>query len=420
MRILVVAVGSYGDVLPLVGLALALKQRSYAITFFSNDHFASLVRRCGIEFVALGSSADYDAVASHPDLWNKYKGLKLIGSALVSQALREAYNILRSYAKKGKTMMVSSSLGFAARLLQESHNIPTVTVHLSPGVFHSAFEAPKAPGIGMPRWLPVFVKQGMWIVLNKLLLDPIVKPSLNRFRKELGLKPVSRIFQRWLHSPDLVLCLFPEWFAAKQPDWPPQTRVTSFPLFDDAYHSEIPDDVRTFLEQGSPPLVFTPGSANKFAGHFFEEAAKACQLLRKRAVFLTQYPEQLTFTLPPGVQHFSYAPLSRLLPHCTALIHHGGIGTCSQALRAGIPQLIQPLNFDQFDNGARLERLGVGLTISASSFHASNIAEKIKDLLASPTIKTQCVTVANYFTDVSPLEEPCNIIESTLLARHST
>ena len=44
MRILIIAIGSYGDVLPLLGLAVSLQQRGHLITFFSNDHFAPLTR----------------------------------------------------------------------------------------------------------------------------------------------------------------------------------------------------------------------------------------------------------------------------------------------------------------------------------------------------------------------------------------
>ena len=417
MKILVVAIGSYGDILPSVGLAVTLKQRGHPVTFFSNDYFAPLVRRFNLDFVPLGPSSEYDAIANHPDLWSKHKGWRLIGSRLVSTALKEAYHILRSYILPNETIIISSTLGFAARLVQETQGIPNATVHLSPGVFQSAYQAPKAPGISMPNWLPVFVKRLMWRVVNHAFVDPIVTPALNRFRKELGLPPVSRVFQKWLHSPDLTLCLFPPWYAIPQPDWPLQTRLTGFPLFDDAYRRGIPDEVQKFLDAGSPPLVFTPGSANKFGTVFFKEGAKACQLLGKRGLFLTHYPQQLPSSLPAGVKHFPYLPLSYLLPHCSALIHHGGIGTCAQALSVGIPQVIQPLNFDQFDNAARITHLQVGHTISSCSFSASHVASYIDDLLSSPTVKAQCAKAANHFTDTHPLDDSCDLIESVLFPK---
>ena len=415
MNILVVAIGSYGDVLPLVGLACELKKRGHTVTFFTNGHFAQLIQSAGLDFVAFGTAAEYDSIANHPDLWHPQKGWKVIGSAAVSEKLRTAYSILQEWIVPGNTVMVSSTLGFAARLIQERHHIPTATVHLSPGVFHSAYQPPKMPGLPLPEWLPSSLKRIIWTILNHMFIDPVVKPNLNRIRRELDLPPVSRIFHEWLHSPDLVLCLFPEWFAAPQPDWPSQTRVTGFPLFDNAHEPTLSFDVQKFLEQGPPPLVFTPGSANKQGQQFFEEAVKACQLLGKRGILLTQYSGQVPSFLPKEVQHFPYVPLSQLLPHCAALIHHGGIGTCAQALQAGLPQLIQPLAFDQFDNGARVQRLGVGTMIPKRSFHAKLIAHRLDDLLTSTTGGAHCQTVSGHFTNIDPIHESCNLIESTLI-----
>ncbi len=415
MNILVVAIGSYGDVLPLIGLARQLYQRGHTVTFFSNGHFADLVRQAGLEFIPMGTATDYDAMADHPDLWHPHKGWRLIMTRLVSEGLQEAYHLLRSHLTPPNTIMISSTLGFVARLLQETHHVPHATVHFSPGVFHSAYHAPKMPDLPLPDWLPVPFKRGVWTLLDHTLIDPVMKTNLNRFRGKLGLPPVSRIFHNWLHSPHLVLGLFPEWFAPSQPDWPPQTQATGFPLFDDPYDAALLPAVQEFLAQGSAPLVFTPGSAMKHGRRFFLESAEACQVLERRGIFLTQYSEQLPRPLPKEVQHFSYIPLSQLLPHSAALIHHGGIGTCSQALRAGIPQLIQPMAFDQFDNAARVKKLGVGAMISKRSFRAPKIAQRLQHLLGSAVVETQCRRITKNFVNEDAILKSCERIEATLI-----
>jgi UDP:flavonoid glycosyltransferase YjiC (YdhE family) len=415
MNILVVAVGSYGDVLPLVGLSLELRSRGHDITVFTNGHFANLVQQAGLNFVPLGSAEEYDKVANNPDLWHPHKGWRLIMKRLMAGALQEAYPLLCSHVIPGDTILISSTLGFVARLVQDTHQIPNVTVHFSPGVFHSAYQAPRMPGLPLPDWLPVKFKQSVWALIDYLVIDPILKPKLNRFRRELGLTPVSRIFHSWLHSPDLVLGLFPKWFAAPQPDWPPSTVLTGFPLYDNTGDVALPTPIQTFLKAHPQPLVCTPGSANKHGASFFAEAAKACQAMNRPGIFLTRYPEQLSQSLPPSIIHASYAPLSQLLPHCAALIHHGGIGTCSQALRAGIPQLIQPYAFDQFDTGARIEKLGVGRTISQRSFRAPAITRHVQDLLNSQDIAMTCQSIKNSFKETNPLTESCNRIEQLWL-----
>lgn len=413
MNILILAVGSYGDVLPLVGLGREFCSRGHTVTLFTNGHFGNLIQQAGLNFVALGSADEYDAMADNPTLWHPRKGWRLLMKRLVSGALEDSYRLLKSKVIQGNTIMISSSLGFAARLLQETQYLPHVTVHFSPGVFHSAHQSPKIPGLSLPDWLPVPFKQGIWKFLDHTMMDPVVKSKLNRFRHQLGLPSVSRIFHDWLHSPDLVLGLFPEWFAAPQADWPSQTSITGFPLFDNVQGRSLPFEVQEFLGQDSPPLVFTPGSAMKHGRRFFAEAARACQLSGHRGILLTRYPEQLPPTLPKELKHFSYVPLSQLLPHAAALIHHGGIGTCSQALRAGIPQVIQPLAFDQFDNAARVKRLGAGTMISKRSFRASRIAQHLQAMLSSPDMKTQCRKLQNHFQGKDPLRESYHLIETT-------
>ncbi|HNP30730.1 MAG: glycosyltransferase [Nitrospira sp.] len=413
MTILILAVGSYGDVLPLVGMARQLQQHGHRVTIFTSAHFKELVHRAGVAFIALGTADDYDAIANNPALWHPHKGWRLLMKRIVSSALGETYTLLKSKVIPENTLLISSTLGFAARLLQETHHIPHATVHFSPGVFHSAHQAPKIPGLILPDWLPVSFKDSMWKFLDHTFIDPIVKPQLNHFRRQLGLPPVSRIFHNWLHSPDLVLGLFPEWFATPQPDWPSETHITGFPLYDEAPDKVLPATVQRFLDAHPEPFVFTPGSANKHGQSFFREATEVCQDLGRPGIFLTRYPEQLPPSLPKGVTHFSYVPLSQLLPHASALIHHGGIGTCSQAFRAGTPQVIQPLAFDQFDNGARMKKLGVGMMIPKRRFQASTIARGLQALLGSSDVKRQCQSLQHNFLGEDHLEKSCHLLETT-------
>ena len=63
--------------------------------------------------------------------------------------------------------------------------------------------------------------------------------------------------------------------------------------------------------------------------------------------------------MPKGSAAFEYAPYSTVFPRAAVNIHHGGIGTSAQALRAGLPQLVRPQAYDQFDNARRLIDLGV-------------------------------------------------------------
>jgi rhamnosyltransferase subunit B len=97
-------------------------------------------------------------------------------------------------------------------------------------------------------------------------------------------------------------------------------------------------------------------------------------------VLLTRRREQLPTPLPNSIAWFAHLPLGQLLPHAAGLVHHGGIGTLAEALKAGVPQLITPFAFDQFDNAARLQSLGVADALPAARLRARTLARRLLDL----------------------------------------
>jgi UDP:flavonoid glycosyltransferase YjiC (YdhE family) len=244
-----------------------------------------------------------------------------------------------------------------------------------------------------------------------LVIDPTVAPKLNEFRASKGLPPVRRVLRDWWHSPDRVIGMFPAWFAPPQPDWPAQTRLTGFPLYDEGGVHALPEQLKKFLASGEPPIAFTPGSAMLHAAEFFRSAVKACNRLGRRGILLTRHPEQIPARLPDSVIHVNFAPFSELLPRVAALVHHGGTGTSSQALAAGVPQLVTPMTHDQPDNANRLNRLGVAEVVPFTRFTARRATAAIRRLLADPQRATRCRDVQSRFVGVDALEQTCDLVE---------
>lgn len=152
---------------------------------------------------------------------------------------------------------------------------------------------------------------------------------------------------------------FPSWFAPQQPDWPKDLQLAGFPLYAHGDKIRLPPDLERFLEAGEPPVAFAAGTANASSHAFFDASVRACLLSGRRRLPLTQDSAQIPTELPHQVAHFGYVPFTALLPRLPALVHHGGIGTTRQALLAGVPQLVRPMGFDQFDNAQRVLALGV-------------------------------------------------------------
>jgi rhamnosyltransferase subunit B len=263
-------------------------------------------------------------------------------------------------------------------------------------------------GPRVPRWVK---RMQLW-ASDALFIRPLLGGDLNGLRRELGLAPVKRIFSDWLHGTDLVIGLFPDWFGPPQPDWPTNIRLVGFPLWDVKAAVELSSDVQEFLAAGTPPIAFSPGSANRAAQQFFAAATEACERTGRRGILLTKYPEQLPAKLPPGVRHFGFVPLSKLLPRTSALVHHGGIGSCAQGLAAGVPHLVRPMAFDQFDNSRRMERLGVSEEISVRKFRGPAIAAALARLLNSPDVSAKCQALAAKCSGPASLAAACDALES--------
>ncbi len=407
---LMMPVGSSGDVHPYLGLGRELRQRGHDVTLLAGEPFDQAARALDLEFISIWDSRSYEEVTRNPDLWNTRKGLAVV-LGIVSKYIREAYALIGQHYQPGRTVLVGHTLSYALRVFEEVHHAPAATIQLAPLALRSNYDQFVAPpGIDLSR-LPVWAKRILWWLSDYLFIDPMIVPELNRFRHELGLLPVHRVFKQWLNSPQAIIGLFPEWFGPRQPDWPPQLHLTSFPLYDEADVQPLSESLEHFLNRGEPPIVFTAGTGNAQAGRFFAVAAQSVALLGKRALLLTRTTSLIPPSLPNSIHHVPYAPFSLLLPRCAAIVHHGGIGTCAQSLAAGIPQLISPLNFDQPDNARRIQRLGAGKMLMKYLFTPRRVATELKHLLEDKRTKKMARHYANQLHSENGISRTCDILE---------
>jgi rhamnosyltransferase subunit B len=405
--ILLCTIGSAGDVNPFIAIGQRLRNRGFRVVLITSQFFRSQALNAGLEFSGLGSAEDYQSIIDNPDLWDPGKGFKVFAESVVFPIMEPAYQIISAF-DPSRTVLVAQGQFFAAHIAHEKTGFPFITIHLSPAAIRSAFEFPL-----LPAWMPPFLKRKLFNVIDSLVLDKLFAPQINHFRRRLNLPPVREIFDRWMHSSQRNLGLFPDWFAQPQPDWPPQTQLTGFVYYDKQNGTEdISDELEKFLSAGSAPLIFTAGTAMKHATQFFLACRDACELLGRRGILLTQHPEQLPDKLPPGVQHFAYLPFSSVLPRALALVHHGGIGTTAQAIAAGIPQVIRAMAHDQPDTAARVRKMGVGESLSPKHFNSASLAKALSALLSSQSVLERCKSYAERIHPDQSLDETCSIIES--------
>jgi rhamnosyltransferase subunit B len=414
MRILLFPMGSAGDVHPFLGVGRALQERGHDVFIITSGYFEAAVKAAGLQFIELGSAEDFKRVTDDPNLWHPSRAFATIIEKGVNLTYEPVLQIARELNKPGETVMAAGTLALSVRNARDLLEIPLATVHLAPSVFLSSHRMPRIHGAPVPPWAPRWLKALQW-KLGGIVADRTVLPKLNAFRREHGLPPARDVIRTWWHSPDRVLGLFPEWFGPPQPDWPSQTRLTGFPLFDGEHATPMPAELAAWLDQGEPPVVFTPGSAMAHGEEFFSQAARACGMLGCRGLLMTRYAETVPRDLPPGVRHCEWAPFSALLPRSAALIYHGGVGTCAQALQAGIPHLVMHMAHDQLDNLSRVRDLGVGDGAPPKRFTARWIADQLDRLTGDKATHARCKKVATRFEPKAWMQQTCELIEQTTI-----
>ncbi len=385
--------GSGGDVFPFIGIGRCLKARGHRVTVVSMDTFEGPIRRAGLAYESIGSKEDFERYSSNPVLWQPIRGTHLVFQ-MAGDAVRPFYDALKTLVEPGEpTLMLAAGTVFGARLVREKLGVPLIVVHLQPAVFISAHDTPVfVEGVDVMNKLPRWLKRFLFSLPNPMDLG--AGPGIRRECLAEGVPPPRRVHPDWWHSPDGNVVLFPEWFAAPQPDWPHPLYHHTFPMEDLARDATLSPQLERFLGAGDKPLVFTPGTANRHARKFFLAALDACQRMKRRAVFATRHPADLPDGLPDTILTQEYVPFSLLLPRAAALIYHGGIGTCSQALAAGIPHLIMAMAHDQPDNANRLRRLGVGASLHPRRWTGDRIARQVTLLLSNPQVPVNCQRLA--------------------------
>ena len=384
-RIVLTTFGSFGDIHPYIAVGLELQARGHQAIIATSPSYREKIEATGLGFHPvrpdiLPPEENLETILKAMDVM---KGGEFIIKELFTPYVRESYEDLRD-ATRGADLLITHMLTFAGPVLAQKSGIPWISTVLAPTSFFSVYEPfvpPQLPAIGkLLRLSPLFGRP--YIYIAKQVTDKWIEP-VYKLRAELGLPQGSHPVFEGQHSPSRVLALFSKVLGQPQPDWPPQTVVTGFPFYDKKDETSISPELEKFLDDGAPPIVFTLGSTAIFvAENFYRESIQAARLLNRRAVLLIGDARNLpTEPLPEGIIAFDYVPYGQILPRAAAIVHSGGVGTTGQALRAGVPALIVPFNHDQPDNASRVVRLGVGRTISRTSYTARNAARELNKLL---------------------------------------
>ena len=370
-RVVVMVVGSGGDVAPMASVAAKLADRGFECTLLAPARYNRCTQGTGVIFQSIGADEIFAEVFDGDDIWHPLKGSRAAWR-YYGAAMRSGFQALRQGWSSSDTILVSSSFAVAARLAEELDGYRNTTVHLSPSVIFSAHQPSKWPKYSIPPTWPLFLKRLMIREAERWITDPMIGAQVNSYRKELGLPPERYLFSRWLHSPRRVIYAFPEWFASSAEDWPVNGVFAGFPGGINREH-QLPAELEAFLQKGNEPVVvITAGTAVAARPVWVDRIVDFSISQGTRVVVIgpVSHPvrdDKLVCRIP-------FAPFEALLSRTHLIIHHAGIGTIAEAMRAELPQLLVPMAHDQVDNAERVQKMGLGQKIDPTNLVALEAA----------------------------------------------
>ncbi len=416
-RVVLAALGSYGDLHPILGVALALKAKGADVTVASHPDYAAKVEASGLDFRPCGPSFDQlqldTGLTPAAVIERIARDQAFLFSGFVNATL-DAWIRDVTPAIADADVVVGTSLACGADIVARTLKKPFVTAALSPAILLSAADPPKWPGAPLVLKPKGALARGLnrtVLALGKRKMAKAMSGVRNAYRRA-GLTSGAGV--SGVVSDHLTLALYSPLLMKPQSDNPPNTQIVGFPFYDseDGQTARLDPKLDAFLAAGPPPVVFSLGSVVVHDGEaFYRTAIATAAALKQRCVVLCGPDSPLLgVDFGPDVYVAAYAPHSLVFPRALAIVHHGGIGSTGQALRAGKPQLVTPVFADQFDNGWRCSLLGAAKTLNYKDWTLDKATRALKAVLESPVMAERAREVASEIAQENGAEKAAGLI----------
>ena len=374
LSIVVMVVGSRGDVQPFIPIGRRLAER-HRVRIATHREFRRMVEEAGLEFYPL---------AGDPHALMEY--MVKTGGRIIPTRLDQ---IVEDVPKK--RAMIAEILASTWRACTEADpdrpNAPAFRadailanppsyghIHCAEALhvpLHMIFTMPWSPtcayphpfaGIDPGQHHPVqnFLSYG----LVDLLIWSGIGDLVNAFRQDiLKLSPIALVDGAALLEDNEVpfTYLWPAALVPKPADWGPHIDVANFTFHDQAPAYEPPGALLDFLAAGEAPIYVGFGSVGvEDPAAITRTIFTALEKAGARGIVSEGWAHLGSETVPPNVFLIGDCPHDWLFPRCRAVCHHGGAGTTAAGLRAGLPTVVVPSFGDQFFWGQRVANAGAG------------------------------------------------------------
>ena len=378
LRIVLASVGSRGDVQPMLALGQTLRARGHAVLIAAPPNFAAWTHDLDFEFAPLSEDIQV-FLAENRDIMTgrPLKMLRVIHSYFKAQIPLQAQQLVPIC--RGADVIVWGGLALCVPSVAEHLGLPALGVLYSSCVLPSKqHPPPNIPWHGLPGWVNTL----FWNI-NHLMVDLLLRRSVNSMRASLGLAPKAHLRDHLLEAGSVVIAADEELFPP-DPQWQGRYPYVNSIFFDDP--TPLDPELDAWLAAGEPPVYIGFGSmSGKGTDRIERILVEALAASGRRCLLDAGWAGLGAGALPAGWRSVRGAPHAALFARVAVVVHHGGSGTTAQALRAGVPQVLLPLILDQFHHAHRLHLAGIApAALPMEKVSAAALAQAIETAIHLP------------------------------------
>ncbi|OJZ68902.1 sterol 3-beta-glucosyltransferase [Mycobacterium paraffinicum] len=372
-RVVIIAVGSRGDVAPLTGVGVALQQSGHEVAIAAYTPFGNMISGCGLGFrnlpadLQLGADGAEVSPAQGLAAFASPKGMRALGNDILTALADEPADIL----------LLSPFAEMVGHPLAEAKAIPSLGVRLQP--LSATAQCP--PSI-MGAWSVGSFGNRAAANASTWLLDRVYGGVVAEFRRQLRLPRTSarRLRRQRTAAQWTVLHGYSPLVAPRPTDWRPGLEVTGYwwPASSGVWE---PSAVLTdFLAAGPAPvfvgfgsIMTTPARAQQLS----ETIRCAAQRADVRVIVQAGWTN--LHVADDHMLTIGEAPHDWLFPRVAAVAHHCGAGTTAAGIRTGVPTIALPGYGDGPFWARRITELGIcAATINQRKLTSERLAEAMR------------------------------------------
>lgn len=394
-QIVILACGTRGDVVHLLELASALQRRGNSVWVLTDYGYNADCQKRELRVNFIDHEEDGERLLDDiPDLDSPSRVLRFLEKHIIPRLLR-AQSILELADTGERLHLVAMAFFGMVSLLAEKLDATLTTVFTAPDNLY--------------KW-----QNSLQFVVTAM------SQRLTFFCESWNIAPV-KFPADLMRYPQQRLAFWPDWFDLES-HTSREVQRTGFILPTSSGPSELSPEILLALEASRKPVLITGSTARSAnAKRFYEQAITSCDALEEKAIVVAKGRDLLPESLSPGITWIPWiSQIALVLPHIPAVIHHGGMGTTGECVRAGAPQLVLADGLDRPTNGRCVQRLGAGRTLLPAQWTIQKITDALSFIVNSAETQHRCRELSNMVGATDSLHKTCELVEKFAAAETTT